>query len=426
MENFKYDILDINSMENLMSNTEDHIDESTFLKEFFGSFGRDIGCPQQYFTNDPSQIIEYISHNDKNKLPSFMSTQPRRVFHQIVGIENIALDFDYYDKSFKTHIETDEGLREVIKIMNKKLANENKIKLSKKITNEIKNEAIERILSIRKNALEKEVKSFVKWLKEFPKDSPRNINPMVSRTHKGYHVRIYLDSIYGVSNDKDIIKETYRCLGNLLIDSYEANICKFEFLDENVRKDVYRIMRIPFSLHEVTGKRIELVRLSDNGEFIIDKPRGISIYKMSGLKEKEIKEAYNLAQEKLHKKSENLKRIIKLNEKYESEGRVFSHDIRPCFTNALNNGEMPNLMRLAFLMESWYAKKTPEEMLQLLSKLSDFKYDKSKYQIDYFIERGDFNKGYLPWSCDTIKSHNWCLENDSCPIWVRRYKDGEK
>jgi hypothetical protein len=428
MQNFKCYETDIDFMNIQVTKEVDHVDRETFLKEFFGNFGRDLGSPLQYFTNNPSDIISYIEENDKKKFPSFISTQPRKAYHVIAGLEKVALDFDYFDKRYKNKIDPDEktkvklikkdipideGLREEAKLWGLKEL----VKEKEEINEETKKLIIDTILSKRQKECEVEVISFVKWLRY-----TKRYMPMVVETRKGYHVYIYLDKVYAISDDINVNRETFRCLTNRVIQNYEDNKqTKLKYVDENVRKDVFRIMRIISSIHEQTGKPVSLVMLQ-NDKFVPDKYRHISFYKMMGLKEPDIIEAFNEAQKVLEKKAEILLKIDEKNKKSQAEGKVFNSEIRPCFTKALEDGEMPMFMRLAFLMEAYYAKKSSEEMLKMLSSLSDFIYDKSKYYVEYFLGRTDKDE-FRPWSCKTLQKYNYCIENSTCPIWDKKYKN---
>ena len=78
----------------------DHIDKETFLLEFFGNFGRELGNPNAYFTDNPMDIFPFIEKCTKNKLPSFISVNPRSAHDVVLGIEKLFFDFDSEDKVF--------------------------------------------------------------------------------------------------------------------------------------------------------------------------------------------------------------------------------------------------------------------------------------------------------------------------------------
>ena len=130
---------------------ENHITKEQFLLEFFGSFGRDLGNPERWFTGNPVDMLSFIEECAKNKLPAFMSVQPEKNKAQPLGIEKLFFDFDYCKKSEKlTETETQK----------------------------------------RKAELKEEVKHFLKQLDTL------NIKPLVIKTRRGYHVHVFFDSIY--------------------------------------------------------------------------------------------------------------------------------------------------------------------------------------------------------------------------------------
>jgi hypothetical protein len=130
---------------------ENHITKEQFLLEFFGSFGRDLGNPERWFTDNPNDVFPFIEECAENKAPAFISVQPETDKAQPLGIEKVFFDFDYCKKS--------DSLAEA----------------------EIQK---------RKSELRDEVKYFLKQL------GTLNIKPLVVRTRRGYHVHVFFDSVY--------------------------------------------------------------------------------------------------------------------------------------------------------------------------------------------------------------------------------------
>jgi len=118
-----------------MSNN--HISKDEFILEFFGNFGRELGNPKQWFTDNPMEVIGFIEDCKTNKLPAFMSVQPRRAHYDVIGFEKIFFDFDYADKTF-------------IKKLDGQIERE-----------ELTDKDKELILIERKNSLPSEVKRFI-------------------------------------------------------------------------------------------------------------------------------------------------------------------------------------------------------------------------------------------------------------------------
>jgi hypothetical protein len=102
---------------------DNHITKEQFLLEFFGSFGRDLGNPERWFTDNPTDVFPFIEECAENKLPSFMSVHPEKDKAQPLGIEKVFFDFDYC-KNSETLAEAEiqkrkAELREEVKIFSK-------------------------------------------------------------------------------------------------------------------------------------------------------------------------------------------------------------------------------------------------------------------------------------------------------------------
>jgi hypothetical protein len=167
---------------------ENHITEEQFLLEFFGSFGRDLGNPERWFTDNPTDLFPFIEECAENKLPAFMSVQPEKNKAQPLGIEKLFFDFDYCKKSEKiTETETQQ----------------------------------------RKTELKDEVKRFLKQLDDL------NIKPLVIKTRRGYHVHVFFDSIYEINNELEFWKQVYKQLQYELLKDRN-----YRFIDHSVLGDI--------------------------------------------------------------------------------------------------------------------------------------------------------------------------------------------
>ncbi len=78
---------------------ENHVTKEQFLLEFFGSFGRDLGNPERWFTGNPTDIFPFIEECAENKAPTFISVQPMKHKARPLGIEKVFFDFDYCKNS---------------------------------------------------------------------------------------------------------------------------------------------------------------------------------------------------------------------------------------------------------------------------------------------------------------------------------------
>ena len=96
--------------------------------------------------------------------------------------------------------------------------------------------------------METEVKFFLNHLDEL------NIKPLVVKTCKGFHVYIFLDSVYGIEGQIKLLKEVYKQLQIVLLEGHE-----YKYIDWHVVGDLNRLSRIPLSLHQKTGQECIIV-----------------------------------------------------------------------------------------------------------------------------------------------------------------------
>lgn len=146
---------------------ENHITKEQFLLEFFGSFGRDLGNPERWFTDNPNDVFPFIEECAENKSPAFISVQPEKNKAFPLGIEKVFFDFDLCRKS--------EALSEP----------------------ETRRRKVE---------LKDEVKYFLKHL------GCLNIKPLIIRTRRGFHVHIFFDSVYEINQELEFWKQVYKQL----------------------------------------------------------------------------------------------------------------------------------------------------------------------------------------------------------------------
>ncbi len=372
---------------------DDHVSEETFLLEWFGLHGRELGDPDQHFSDNPNDTFKLMASSLEAKRPAFMSVQPRCAHGVLFGIEKLFFDFDYADKTFV-----------------------------KKLKLRCPEPAIKWILSLRKAELLIEVGQFIEMLY---KRNPRII-PLVIKTRKGFHVYIFFDKIYEVPE----AKEVYIALMRRMMSNFGKPL---KYLDTNVVEDVMRLSRIPFSVHEVSGEKcliVKMKRVGDKYTFEPDKIRSTALNKVSGLGMRDVGLAIQVARETIKERAERVKEAQESNKDKWEINHGFIGEVRPCFKKALEVGEMQHQMRLAILLELWYSGiHNFEPLVQAFRPLHDFDGDKSpstcRYQVQWFLDRDGY-KGHPPYSCGKIQELGWCIREE-CRIYQRRIeKDGIK
>ncbi len=330
---------------------ENHITKEQFLVEFFGSFGRDLGNPERWFTDNPNDIFSFIEECAQNKAPAFISVQPEKGKAQPIGIEKIFFDFDYCKKSDSlTKAETQK----------------------------------------RKSELQDEVKYFLKQL------GTLNIKPLVIKTRRGYHVHVFFDSVYEINRELEFWKQVYKQLQLELLQDHD-----YRFIDYVVVGDINRICRIPFSIHEKSSEECIIV----NSNLEEDKVRSVDYFKLYGFKQKDIMLAMDRAREFRKALKEKRMNYVPKTLSFES-----SEGIRSCFVKALNSGEMCHQQRLALLQEAYaLGFHSPESIIDLFRCLNDFDDSITRYQVNWFFTNEVDKKEVRPYSCRTIQRYGWCL-----------------
>jgi hypothetical protein len=394
---------------------DNHISEEQFQSEWFGLFGRDIGSPKQHFCDNSEEFLKFIKNCNENKLPAFCSVQPRKEYHKLFGIEKIFWDFDWADKTFMKKLEADL-------LIKYKKEETRKQKYDEEVVN-------------RKSELVQEVGDFVDLLIK------RKYKPLIIKTCKGFHVYVFFDKIYDLSSyGSEVIGEMLKTFilffNNYYYQKYGYDM---KYSDKEVIEDIYRVSRVPYSIHEKSGEKCFIVKFNKqtDGTYIYteDKIRSVSklgrldyefikneFIKNSRLDNKFIKEVIKFTLDQMKKKQ--IER-----EKHEADNKGkwelnhgFVGKMRFCFEKTLNSGEMEHLMRVACCTEAWYSGiKTREGLINVFKPLHDFKDEGTNstgYQIDKFLEYKNFEK-YKPWSCDKLIEHGFCLKGQ-CELYNRR------
>ena len=338
--------------------SDNHISKEMLWSEFFGNFGRDFGNPQRWFTDNPSDIYQFIEDCTNNKLPAFIIVQSQKDKDIIQGIEKLFFDFDYS----ATIQVNDEG--EIAK---------------------------------QWEEMDKEVKSFLNHLDEL------NIKPLVVQTCKGYHVYVFLDYVYSLDAENKLLKEVYKELQLALLQGYE-----YKYIDWHVVGDINRLSRIPLSIHQKTGQECKIV---DN-QLRPDKIRSLGFFRLYGLKKADIEAI-------VRKIVRNKKSIDSTPKEYSVNTNSSFNDIRPCFRKAMDAGEMCHEQRLALLPEIYsLGSQDLECMVEYFKCFNDFNEEETGKQVQWFLDN-EVQRGFTrPYKCTTIQSKGWCI-GEQCPLLNR-------
>lgn len=354
---------------------ENHIDEREFLFQFFGNWGRELGTKNkfdkigQWYTDNPNDMLNLIEEAKRRRKPAYLSIQPRYAHDQILGLEKLFFDFDFAHKGEKLTAKQETKKRK---------------------------------------ELEVEVRRFLKYTND-----DLNYNTLNFKTRRGYHVYLFINKILQMDmKDFDVWKLTYELLQNYVMNG------KYEYCDKMLIGNIKGLARLPFSEHEKSGEKIIVVdkRLEPT------KIRSLSYYTEFGLKVEDVKRKYDEAVELIKIDQEKKTKEMNNIQQRKEQGLLTINDIRPCFKQRLEKGEMPHQMRLACLLEGFHSgRTTEEELVQLFSTLKDYdgwntskEASVTRYQVGWFFENKRYT--YLPYTCDTIKEKGWCL-GEECKLF---------
>jgi hypothetical protein len=349
------------SKENPLGN---HVSRERFLEEFFGLFGRDLGNPERWFTDNPLDLLPFMEECAENKLPAFMSVQPTRAKAKVLGFEKVFFDFDYCKNS------------------------------------DILDEAETQTL---KAELGNEVKYFLKQL------AALNIKPLVVKTRKGYHVHVYFDSVYEINQKLTFYKQVYKQLQLGLLQGYN-----YRFIDPVIIGDINRMCRIPLSIHEKSGEECIIV----DSQLEKEKLRSVEYFKLYGLKQKDLLDAMEKAREL--EKNRKQKQVKYITRKLTSESIT---GLRSCFVKAMDSGEMCHQQRLALLQEAYsLCFHSPESIIDLFRCFNDFDESITAYQVNWFFTNQVEKNLVRPYSCQSIQKYGWCLGEECSKTKRNPYK----
>jgi len=228
---------------------------------------------------------------------------------------------------------------------------------------------------------------------------------------KGYHLDLFLRQTVAFDlriHPLPFVKAVYSKLQEKLLLGL-----KLPTLDRQVLGDIKRLERVPYSLHEKSGKTCQPITFE--GEPIPPEKCSLEDYRESGLPISLLRQViHEVANEE---KWRNLfrKRLEKYGWKPKNAG-----EIRPCIREALNKpleGENGHLMRLAVACEFLNKGYSVDQIVDLFRSQRDFSEQKTRYYVEDAKK-----KAYKPFKCETIRKLGFCL-GSSCPIFSKKRKE---
>jgi len=319
-----------------------------FLKEWFGIYaGRELGCPERFYADKPGDLLIFVEKCKAEKIPCYMSVQPYSGRDWVYGLEKIFFDFD-----------------------------------SKEGTSKAWKEAV----------------TFAENLIKY-----YGVLPFITFSGgKGYHVYVFLKNTVAFPTHRaELVKRIYERLQHKLLKGL-----KFETLDQSVIGGIKRLARIPYSIHEKTGKPCHPISLSH--QFI--NPKNLEVYRVYGLDTSMIQDICR--ELKLEEAFQEVLTCEKKDSNIYKTGKV-----RPCIQEALKRhleDKEGHLMRLAIAVEFLNKGYSVNRVVDLFRAQGDFDPSRTRYYVE-----DAKRKGYKPFRCSTIKKLGFCL-GVSCSIYKKR------
>jgi len=165
-----------------------------FLEEWFGVDGRELGCPERFYTDKPQDLFRLLEDSRQKLAPCYMSVQPYSGPDKPCALEKLYYDFDCKEDPTQAW---------------------------------------------------RDARAFAEALKKY-----YNIEPLtVYSGRKGFHVHVFLKQIVYIGETPlAFAKQVYKELQTRLIEGLNLPT-----LDAQVIGDIKRLARVPFSVHEKTG-----------------------------------------------------------------------------------------------------------------------------------------------------------------------------
>lgn len=198
---------------------------------------------------------------------------------------------------------------------------------------------------------------------------------------KGFHVII------------PVVPKFYSKIQLLRVQQFFKRILNLKTADEQIFRDVRRIIRIPGTYH-INGNLCDVY-----GEF--NEGKLLDIEKLAPPEYSKFDKVSNISTEEYNNSiSHDFPCIEKL---IKDKDYWYEHHPRNSFE--------PNwLIRFAWVLEQSYEGKSEDEIIDMIEEFNwdDYDPDKTKYNVRYILERG-----YAHPNCATLQDMGFCLNN--CP-----------
>lgn len=222
---------------------------------------------------------------------------------------------------------------------------------------------------------------------------------LVFSGRKGYHLYVFLwSTVQFHVHRQEVAKEVYSKLQEKLLKGLV-----YETLDRQVIGDIKRLARIPYSIHEKTGRTCQPLALDRQPLWL--GPNNLHVLRKRGI-HRELLE--KVCKEASAEKDLNQRRGFKPH---------LGHDkVRPCVEATLHAPDLTHKMKVAIVAEYHQAGLSQKQIELLFQDRPDYQAHHTQYQVNHVLKGG-----YRPFRCSTIQTLGYCLR-EACPI----FKKGRK
>ena len=297
-----------------------------FWRSWFGLYSREVGSPYRGFCPSSEEFLSFLKRNNVPNSPSFMSVQGYSDRNQPSVLERLFFDFDCKEDPEKAIAEAKDFAEKIGRFYG--------------------------------------AKAF-----------------LVFSGSKGCHVYVWLHALEFLPKQAVLVKESYRHLQLKLLKGL-----RYETVDPQVIGDLARLSRVPYTLHDKSGRMCEpLAPVQD-----------LEVYRKNGLSDQLLRttlQESRLALEAQEKKT-------KLTTPFRG-AKGTRKQIRLLIEKAQRGEQLEHKERLAIVCELLATGKNDDEICQVFALQEDFGDGRiTRYMVEHARRRG-----YRPFRLATLEAN---------------------
>ena len=295
-----------------------------FWRSWFGILGgREVGSPYRRFIPDAETFLSFIAGCSRFRLPCYMSVQSYSALNTPCTLEKLFFDFDWKDNPEKAIAEA---------------------------------------------------KDFAEKIERFYEAKPL----LVFSGAKGCHVYLWIHGLEFLPAHIPLVKETYRRLQLKTLKGLH-----YKTVDPQPLGDLARLSRVPYTLHEKSGRLCEPLTVAQD----------LEEYRRNGLPAPLLKTTLQEAKLALQAREERKTRVTPF------RGTTgVRRQVKSLIEKAQHGTRLEHRERLAIVCELISAGKSDGEIVQVFSAQDDFTESKTRYFVEHARKRG-----YRPFRLKTLQ-----------------------